>query len=137
MCVCMNVYVCLCLCVCVCVCVCVCEQVLITRIVAVMSLNLVDIFFLNPPFRHSTPLPLFKVWAGPLSGGDIAVIALNADNSGTANITVNWTDLGVFPSRRFTVQDLFAGTSLGLQSVSVTVAVPFHDVVALRLTPQP
>lgn len=43
--------------------------------------------------QHVAPGTL-EVWAGPLSGGDVAVILLNRGQA-TSTITANWADLGL------------------------------------------
>jgi hypothetical protein len=87
-------------------------------------------------------LPL-QVWAGPLVGGDIVVVLLNAGNV-TANITATWADVGLPHGVAATVTDLFApraGPAGGGERAavdaqgSISAAVATHDVAAFRLKP--
>ena len=73
-----------------------------------------------------------QVWCKPL-GTDFNTKAVALFNSGSsaANITVNWTNLGLQASAA-TVRDLWAHTDLGAFSGSFTTNVPSHGTVMLK-----
>jgi len=76
------------------------------------------------------------VWAGPLSDGTIAVVLLNRGNT-TADITVDWTDIGLEPSTKATVRDLWQHKTLGQFSGNWTASgVRTHASVTLAITPK-
>lgn len=86
-----------------------------------------------PPPSINTSLPL-QVWAGPLSGGAVAVVLLNTGNN-SAPISATWTDIGLPKGSRVTALNLWTGTSVTTGEDSVTLTVGSHDAAALRLTP--
>lgn len=47
-----------------------------------------------------------QVWAGPLSGKRVAVVLWNR-GFWRANITANWSDIGLSPSTTVTARDLW------------------------------
>lgn len=77
------------------------------------------------------------VWAGPLEGGDIAVVLFNQANlgSGEQTITLHWEDIGLDPRDEAAVRDLWAHTTLGTFSGDFSASVAPHDCVVLRVTP--
>ena len=77
-----------------------------------------------------------EVWAGPLSqpSTSYAVILLNRGLS-TANITVNWMDIGLQPTTQADVRDLWEHKDLGTMTGNVTASVPSHGVAFYRITP--
>jgi alpha-galactosidase len=73
-----------------------------------------------------------QVWAKRLSGsGNVAVVLLNRGSS-TANITVNWSAIGLSGSA--SVRDLWAHANRGSFTNSYTASVPSHGVVMLKIT---
>ena len=78
-----------------------------------------------------------QVWAGPLSGGDVVVVLLNAAN-GTQQITASLDDIGLTGVGSATATDLWTGKTLGAAVVgSVSALVASHDSAAYRLSPKP
>jgi hypothetical protein len=77
-----------------------------------------------------------QVYAGPLAGGQWAVVLVNRDDVDAASITLNWNDLGVDPATSFIVRDLWKHQDLGTFETSFTaVDVAPHASVTLKLTP--
>lgn len=74
------------------------------------------------------------VWAGPLADGSFAVILLNRGFT-TTSITASWSDIGLPPSQKATVRDLWAHKDIGTMSGSVTASVESHGVAMYRITP--
>jgi alpha-galactosidase len=83
-----------------------------------------------------------EVWAGDLAGGDVAVVLFNRSNK-TESITAKFsdvTDVNVYmdvdigASIYAHVRNLWEHSGLGVHHDKVSVIVPSHDVVALRLT---
>jgi alpha-galactosidase len=75
-----------------------------------------------------------EVWAGPLSGGDVAVILFNRSPA-TANITAKWADIGLAAGVKVSVKDLWSKEALGNIADSLELSVPTHGSRTLRLTP--
>ena len=71
-----------------------------------------------------------QVWTKKLQGGSVAVVLLNRSGS-AANITANWSNIGVSGSA--SVRDLWAHADLGSFSNSYTTNVPSHGVVMLKI----
>jgi alpha-galactosidase len=71
-----------------------------------------------------------QVWAKKLQGGSVAVVLLNRSGS-AANITANWSNIGVSGSAN--VRNLWTHTDLGPFSNSYTANVPSHGVVMLKI----
>jgi alpha-galactosidase len=87
---------------------------------------------LPPPPAVNSSQP-HQVWAGPLSGGDVALLLLNTGDA-AANITAWWADIGLERGAFARATDLFTGrTTTETSSLAATVAT--HDVAAFRLTP--
>lgn len=80
-----------------------------------------------------------EVWAGPLQGGDRAVVLFNrqmpAEGITTLNMTVHWHQIGYQPHVEVTVMDLYKGKEVGAFTGEVSMVVPCHGVAMLRLTP--
>jgi hypothetical protein len=87
----------------------------------------------SPPAGPSPRLPL-QVWAGPLSGGRLAVALVNAGDS-TAQIDATWTVLGIKNGTTMNVRDATAGTANGTADGLVSAQVASHDTVVLTLAP--
>ena len=75
-----------------------------------------------------------EVWAGPLDGGAVAVVLLNRGTS-AANVTAEWTDIGLKTSTKATVRDLWKMKDIGIMQDSVTAMVASHGVVMYKMTP--
>lgn len=74
-----------------------------------------------------------QLWAKPLIGsGRRAVVLLNRTPR-TAPISVRWSELGLQPSARAAVRDLWAHRNLGSYAHSYTANVCSHDVVMLTI----
>jgi alpha-galactosidase len=74
-----------------------------------------------------------QVWSKKLSvGGSRAVVLFNRSAS-AANITANWSDLGLAGGSA-SVRDLLAHTDLGAFNNNYTATVPAHGVVMLKIT---
>ncbi|EIE26102.1 glycoside hydrolase [Coccomyxa subellipsoidea C-169] len=81
-----------------------------------------------------------EIWGAGLSGGARAVALLNRhfdedpqfDNS---SITLHWHHLGWEGDMAVTVRDLYAKKDLGLFTHNFTAVIPYHGVLALKLTP--
>jgi alpha-galactosidase len=76
-----------------------------------------------------------EVWAGPLSGGTYVAILFNRSTA-SASITANWSDIGLNPSTKAVVRDLWQRKDLGTFSGSFSSTVDSHGVVMIKLTPQ-
>ena len=74
-----------------------------------------------------------QVWAGPLSGGSVAVILLNLDNSNTSTITMDFKTIGI-QSQQALARDLWLHKDAGVMSGKVSGSVPPHGVVMYKLT---
>ena len=67
-----------------------------------------------------------QVWAKQITGATVAAL-LNLSGS-SANITANWSDIGLQPSQSAAVSDLWAHSNLGTFSGSFTANVASHGV---------
>ena len=76
-----------------------------------------------------------QVWADPLSGGSVAVILLNLDDSTTSNITMDFKTVGI-QSQQASARDLWLHKDAGVMSGKVSGSVPPHGVVMYKLTPK-
>jgi len=76
-----------------------------------------------------------EVWAGPLDGGTFAAVLFNRSPAAT-NITANWSDIGLTPTTRAMVRDLWLRKDLGVYSGTFSSRVPSHGGVKIKLTPQ-
>lgn len=85
-----------------------------------------------PPSVNSTLAR--QVWAGPLAGGDVVVLLLNAGN-GTVPITVYWDDVGLSAGATVRWTDLWTGRTGSGKNGTITRQVGEHDSAVLRLSP--
>ncbi|XP_022139274.1 alpha-galactosidase-like [Momordica charantia] len=74
-----------------------------------------------------------EVWAGPLSGKRVAVVLWNR-GFWRANITANWSDIGLSPSTTVTARDLWEHSTHVVQH-QLTAEVDSHDCKMYVLTP--
>lgn len=85
-----------------------------------------------PPLPVNGSAPL-QIWSGPLSGGDIVVLMLNAGDNST-KITASWPLVGLKKGVKVTMIDLWTGKSTtAIDSVSAVVGS--HDAAVFRLSP--
>jgi len=75
-----------------------------------------------------------EVWARELSGGAIAVALFNRGPS-TAAITAEWADIGLSPSVKASVRDLWQREDEGTFTGSYSAKVESHATVLVKLTP--
>ena len=88
----------------------------------------------TPPRSADFSLPL-QVWAGPLSGGRLAVVLVNA-GSIEAPVEATWALLGIKNElAAYSVRDATAQTANGTATASVRARVASHDAVVLVLAP--
>ena len=71
-----------------------------------------------------------EVWARPLVDGTMAVGLVNSGME-KANVTANWTELGLKGSQP--TRDLWMHQNMGQMQGKVTVAVPAHGCVLLKI----
>ncbi len=78
-----------------------------------------------------------EVWCKPLGNGagTVKAVALLNRNSSAANITVNWSDIGL--SGSVSVRDLWAKADKGNFTGSYTASVPSHGTVMLKVSSIP
>ncbi|XP_042440111.1 alpha-galactosidase-like [Zingiber officinale] len=76
-----------------------------------------------------------QVWAGPLSGGRVAVVLWNRGGS-PATITVSWSDVGLMPFTVATARDLWAHSTFGPFRGQMSSDVAGHACKMYVLTPQ-
>ena len=81
-----------------------------------------------PAVDISQPL---QVWAGPLAGGDVAVLLLNI-GSGTKKITASWDDIGLKSGVSAMATDLWTGENLTAVG-SISASVASHASAVYRL----
>jgi alpha-galactosidase len=77
-----------------------------------------------------------EVWMKPLADGSRAVILFNRGNE-AAEIAVAWEEIGFAPAGKAAVRDLWRKADVGPFTASFRSKVEPHDVVMLRVTPQP
>jgi len=78
-----------------------------------------------------------EVWSKEMSGTNTRAVALFNRGTASANITVQWSALGI-PTGAATVRDLWAATDQGSFTGSYTAnSVPSHSVVMLKVTSTP
>ena len=58
----------------------------------------------SPRFNYSLPL---QVWAGPLVGGDVAVLLLNSGDTNATTIVASWAELGLANGATVTATNLW------------------------------
>ena len=85
--------------------------------------------------EYLTVKPELEVWAGPLFGGSQVVVLLNGGDSGSSEITVQWTDIGFPDDRSAAVRDLWAHKDLGSFTGNYTSPkIDAHAVMMLNIT---
>jgi alpha-galactosidase len=78
-----------------------------------------------------------EVWSKEMSGTNTRAVALFNRGTGSTNITVQWSQIGI-PTGAATVRDLWAGQDLGSFTGSYTAnSVPSHTVVMLKVVSTP
>jgi alpha-galactosidase len=77
-----------------------------------------------------------EVWVKKLKNGDRAVLLLNRDASGNANLTVNWTDaeIGWTAATKVKVRSIWDAKDQENVTAGYTASVPGHGAVLLRLS---
>jgi alpha-galactosidase len=85
----------------------------------------------------STPGTNLEVWSKEMTGTNTRAVALFNRGSGSASITVKWSDIGI-PAGAATVRDLWAAKDVGPSTDSYTATnVPSHSVVMLKIVSTP
>jgi alpha-galactosidase len=77
-----------------------------------------------------------EVWMKPLGDGSRAVILFNRGTE-AGNISVSWEDIGLAPGGKALVRDLWKKTEAGSFTGRFEAKVAPHDVVMVRITPEP
>ncbi len=78
-----------------------------------------------------------EVWSKEMAGTNTRAVALFNRGTGSANITVQWSQLGI-PTGAATVRDLWAAKDLGSFTGSyAATSVPGHSVVMLKIVSTP
>jgi alpha-galactosidase len=81
----------------------------------------------------ATPGTDLEVWSKELSGTNARGVALFNRGTGSANITVKWSDLGL-PAGAASVRDIWAAKDVGPATDSYTASnVASHSVVLLKI----
>ncbi len=75
-----------------------------------------------------------EIWSKQMNDSSRAVILLNRGSS-TADIALNWTDIGYPENLPASVRDLWAHKDLGKKTGSYSASVPSHGVVMLLVKP--
>ncbi|CAL9165725.1 unnamed protein product [Musa hybrid cultivar] len=75
-----------------------------------------------------------EVWAGPLSGGTVAVVLWNRGSS-PATITAEWSDIGLSSSTVVNARDLWAHSDTASVQGELTATVDSHACKMYVLTP--
>jgi alpha-galactosidase len=83
----------------------------------------------------ATPGSGLEVWSKEMAGTNVRAVALfNRNDSGTASITVRWSEIGI-PAGAATVRDLWRQMDLGSFDGSYTATgVAGRSVVMLKIT---
>ncbi|KAJ0967843.1 hypothetical protein J5N97_024760 [Dioscorea zingiberensis] len=76
-----------------------------------------------------------EVWAGPLSGGRVALVLWNRSSS-KASITAHWSDIGLKPSVSVQARDLWAHSTISSVQGKLTATMESHACKMYVLTPQ-
>jgi alpha-galactosidase len=85
----------------------------------------------------ATPGTDLEVWSKELAGTNTRAVALFNRSSGSANITVQWSQLGL-PAGAASVRDLWAAKDLGSSNDSYTASnVASHSVTMLKIVSAP
>jgi alpha-galactosidase len=77
-----------------------------------------------------------EVWMKPLADGSKAVILFNRGTE-AGNIGVAWEDVSLAPAGKALVRDLWKKADMGAFAGRFEAKVGPHDVVMVRITPQP
>jgi alpha-galactosidase len=77
-----------------------------------------------------------EAWMKPLADGSRAVILFNRGNE-AGDIAVAWEEIGLAPAGKAAVRDLWKKADVGSFTGSFRGKVEAHDVVMVRVTPQP
>jgi len=77
-----------------------------------------------------------EVWMKPLGDGSKAVILFNRGTE-AGNIAVSWEDISLAPGEKALVRDLWTKADVGSFAGRFEAKVAPHDVVMVRITPQP
>jgi alpha-galactosidase len=77
-----------------------------------------------------------EVWTKPLGDGSRAVILFNRGTE-ASNVSVSWEDIGLAPGGKALVRDLWKKTEAGSFTGRFEAKVAPHDVVMVRITPEP
>jgi alpha-galactosidase len=81
----------------------------------------------------ATPGSNLEVWSKEMTGTNTRAVALFNRGTGSASITVKWTDIGI-PAGSATVRDLWAAKDLGPFTDSYTASnIASHSVVMLKI----
>ena len=85
----------------------------------------------------ATPGTDLEVWSKEMSGTNTRAVALFNRSTGSASITVKWSDLGL-PAGAASVRDLWAAKDVGPATDSYTASnIPSHSVVMLKIAITP
>jgi len=76
----------------------------------------------------------FEVWSKQLSDGSRAVVLFNRSES-SANMTVNWNEIGYPNHLKADVRDLWKKKDMGSYSGKYSAEVPVHGVVVIKIQP--
>ncbi|XP_008800438.1 alpha-galactosidase [Phoenix dactylifera] len=76
-----------------------------------------------------------EVWAGPLSGGRVAVILWNRGSSQTS-VTANWSDIGLDSSAVVDARDLWEHSTKSSVQGKITATLDAHACKMFVLTPK-
>jgi len=76
----------------------------------------------------------FEVWSKQLSDGSRAVVLFNRSES-SANMTVNWNEIGYPNHLKADVRDLWKKKDMGSYSGKYSAEVPVHGVVLIKIQP--
>jgi alpha-galactosidase len=77
-----------------------------------------------------------EVWMKPLGDGSKAVILFNRGTE-AGNIGISWEDISLAPGGKALVRDLWKKADVGSFAGRFEAKVAPHDVVMVRITPQP
>ena len=77
-----------------------------------------------------------EVWMKPLADGARAVILFNRGTE-AGNIAVSWEEIGLARAGTALVRDLWRKADVGPSAGRYEAKVGPHDVVMLRIAPQP
>ena len=85
----------------------------------------------------ATPATNLEVWSKDMSGTNTRAVALFNRTTGSASMTVKWSDIGL-PAGAASVRDMWAAKDVGPATDSYTSTnVPSHSVVMLKVVSTP